>query len=86
MTGLLLCQLLLWLAVLRRSELSFAQPLTSLSYVGVGLLSWLWLGEVLQPRTLLSVGLILAGVMLVSRSAPRRDRATAAPERASGSP
>lgn len=86
MAALLLCQLLLWLAVLRRSELSFAQPLTSLSYVGVGLLSWLWLGEVLQPRNVLSVGLILAGVMLVSRSAPRRASAIPAPGRSSGSP
>ena len=70
MAALLLIQLLLWLAVLRRSELSFAQPLTSLSYVGVSLLSFLWLGEALRPRTLLSVALILGGVALISGRRP----------------
>ena len=66
--GLLLTQLVIWLRVLRRADLSFAQPLTSLSYVGVALLSWAYLGERWGWRASLSVLLILCGVFLVSRS------------------
>jgi multidrug transporter EmrE-like cation transporter len=74
---LLLGQLLLWLAVLRRSDLSFAQPLTSLSYVSVGLLSWGVLGEAWSWRASVSVLLILSGVWLISGpQAPRADART----------
>jgi drug/metabolite transporter (DMT)-like permease len=65
---LLLAQLFLWLAVLKRADLSFAQPLTSLSYVGVGVLSYVWMGEVWSERTVISVLFILIGVSLVSSS------------------
>jgi hypothetical protein len=65
--GILLAQLFLWMAVLKRADLSFAQPITSLSYIGVGLLSWLWLGEQWNARSVMSVILILIGVALVSR-------------------
>lgn len=68
LVGLLLAQLFLWLAVLKRADLSFAQPLTSMSYVGVGLLSYFWLGEMWTMRTVISVVLILIGVGLVSAS------------------
>ncbi len=68
MALVLLGQLLLWLAILRRTELSFAQPMTSLSYVSVSLLSVIWLGEPLHLRSVLSVGLILLGVLLISAS------------------
>ena len=70
LAGLLLAQLFLWMAVLKRADLSLAQPLTSLSYVGVGVLSWVWLGESWRWNTILSVALILIGVALVS-SSPR---------------
>jgi drug/metabolite transporter (DMT)-like permease len=66
--ALMLTKLFVWLSVLKRADLSFAQPLTSLSYVGVGILSFLWLGEVWTIRTVLSVVLILVGVSLVSSS------------------
>ena len=68
LAGLLLAQLFLWLAILKQVELSFAQPITSLSYVGVGILSYLMMGEIWHWRTLLSVLLILVGVSLVSSS------------------
>jgi len=68
LAGLLLAQLFLWLAVLKQADLSFAQPITSLSYVGVGILSYLWLGEIWHIRTILSVLFILIGVSLVSSS------------------
>src|SRR3984885_4585440 len=34
-----------WMAVLNRADLSFAQPVTALSYVSVGLLSAIFLNE-----------------------------------------
>jgi drug/metabolite transporter (DMT)-like permease len=73
LVGLLLAQLFLWLAVLKRADLSFAQPLTSMSYVGVGLLSYFWLGEMWTMRTVISVVLILIGVGLVSASSANVD-------------
>lgn len=66
LSGLLLAQLFLWMAVLKRADLSFAQPMTSLSYIGVGFLSWAWLGETWHWRTIISVILIMLGVILVS--------------------
>lgn len=80
LAALMLLQLAVWLTVLKRAELSFAQPLTSLSYVGVALLSWLWLGEPWHPRTLLSISLILAGVWLVSAADRPADAAAGTQE------
>lgn len=73
LVGLLLAQLFLWLAVLKHADLSYAQPLTSMSYVGVGLLSYFWLGEMWTMRTVMSVVLILIGVGLVSASSTSAD-------------
>jgi multidrug transporter EmrE-like cation transporter len=60
-----LVQLVNWLFVLERVDLSFAQPITALSYVLVFLLSALWFGEHLDAVKLLGVALVLAGVVLV---------------------
>jgi len=69
--GVFLLQLVNWLLVLERVDLSYAQPLTSLSYVSVCLLSaWLF-GERLDIHKGLGVLLVLVGVVLVSAS-PRR--------------
>ncbi len=68
--AMLLTQLLLWLSVLKHHELSRAQAMTSLSYVGVAALSVVWLHEAFGWRSGLSIGLILFGVALVS-SPPR---------------
>jgi drug/metabolite transporter (DMT)-like permease len=75
--ALLLAQLWLWLRVLRHADLSYAQPVTSLSYVGVALLSWLWLGEAWGWRAAASVLLILAGVVLISSGPASRCAARA---------
>jgi drug/metabolite transporter (DMT)-like permease len=59
-------QLINWLLVLERVDLSYAQPLTALSYVSVCLLSaWLF-GERLDLHKGLGVSLVLLGVVLVS--------------------
>ncbi len=71
--GVFLLQLVNWLLVLERVDLSYAQPLTALSYVTVCLLSaWLF-GERLDIHKGFGVVLVLAGVALVSVSPTRRD-------------
>src|SRR5581483_10521451 len=61
-------QLANWLGVLARADLSFAQPITALSYVTVLALSRLWLHEPVGPARAAGVGLILLGVLFVSRT------------------
>ncbi len=57
-----------WLAVISRVELSWAYPMLSLGYILVVGLSWAFLSEAVTPLRLLGVGVIIAGVFLVSRS------------------
>ena len=72
--GVLLLQLFNWLVVLERLDLSYAQPLTALSYVSVGLLSaWLF-GERLDAHKVIGVLLVLSGVVLVGATPAKRDR------------
>jgi drug/metabolite transporter (DMT)-like permease len=61
-------QLWNWIRVLARADLSFAQPFTALSYLTV--LGWSAhsLHEQLSLSRLGGVGLILAGVFLISRT------------------
>lgn len=61
-------QLLNWLRVLARSDLSFAQPFTALSYISVLMISGYWLNERISVGKVVGVGLILVGVYLVSRT------------------
>lgn len=61
-------QLFNWMRVLSRADLSFAQPITSLSYISVCLLSVILLHEIVPPGRLFGMALILAGVYFVSRS------------------
>ena len=71
--GVFLLQLVNWLVVLERVDLSYAQPLTALSYVSVCLLSaWLF-GERLDVHKGLGVLLVLVGVVLVSIEPTRRN-------------
>jgi drug/metabolite transporter (DMT)-like permease len=64
--GVFLVQLVNWLFVLERADLSYAQPITSLSYVSVCLLSaWLF-GERLDVAKISGVLLLLIGVVLVA--------------------
>jgi len=71
--GVFLLQLINWLLVLERVDLSYAQPLTALSYVSVCLLSaWLF-GERLDVHKGLGVLLVLIGVALVSVDPTRRE-------------
>ena len=66
-----LVQLAVWLRVLARVDLSFAQPITALSYVSVAVLSGILLHERLSPTQFAGIGLILLGVFLISRTPAR---------------
>ena len=66
--GLLLCQLANWLQVLGRAELSFAQPLTSLSRVTVCIASVIFLNEKTSLIQFGGIFLVCAGVWLINRS------------------
>ena len=74
--GVFMLQLVNWLLVLERAELSYAQPITSLSYVSVVCLSVWLLGERLDAVRLLGVSLVLLGVGLVGADAMRRAKPT----------
>jgi drug/metabolite transporter (DMT)-like permease len=65
---LLVCQLFNWLKVLEHADLSYAQPITSLSYISVTLCSALYLHEPIDALQMLGIGFILAGVWFVSRT------------------
>ena len=54
-----------WILALRHLRLSFAYPLTSVSYVGILYGSYWWFGEQISVRRALGVVLIFFGVMLV---------------------
>ncbi len=72
--GVFLMQLVNWLAVLRHADLSYAQPITSLSYVSVVLFSTWLLGERLDGGRLLGISLVLVGVGLIGAEAIRREQ------------
>ena len=57
-----------WLAALSKAPVSVAYPMLSLGYVVVAAVSAMWLGESLTLMKALGIGLICAGVVLVSRS------------------
>lgn len=70
-----------WMAVLKHSDLSYAQPITAASYVTVGLAAWCCFDEQLPPHRLLGVGLILLGVYFITRTphkSPRRSTGSVA--------
>lgn len=57
-----------WLQVLKRADLSFAQPFTALSYVSVLGLSSRTLHETISVPRIVGVALILIGVFFISRT------------------
>jgi drug/metabolite transporter (DMT)-like permease len=61
-------QLVNWLQVLERSDLSYSQPITSLSFVSVFVLSALFLDESVDAPKVLGIGLVIAGVWFISRT------------------
>jgi drug/metabolite transporter (DMT)-like permease len=57
-----------WMAVLNQADLSFAQPFTALSYVSVGVISGIFLGETVDWQQALGIACVIAGVWFISRT------------------
>ena len=58
-----------WIVGLSRVPVSQAYPLLSLGYVIAALLAWATLGEVVSPARWAGIALVIAGVLVVARSA-----------------
>ena len=58
----------MYLTLLSRAEVSRVLPLTSIDYIVVALLAQLLLAEAVTPVRWTGIGLIVAGVVLVSRT------------------
>jgi drug/metabolite transporter (DMT)-like permease len=67
---LMLCKLFNWVKLLEVADLSYAKPITSLSYVTVAIASVLILNERLHWMQILGIFVVVAGVWLVSRTEP----------------
>ena len=65
---LMACQFFNWLMVLSNADLSYAQPVTSLSYVSVFCLSVLYLKEATDLIQIAGIALVLAGVWFISQT------------------
>lgn len=65
---LMVLRLINWLKVLELADLSYAQPITSLSYVFVTILSALYLKETLTPLQIAGMAIIMAGIWCISRT------------------
>jgi multidrug transporter EmrE-like cation transporter len=57
-----------WIAVVSNVDLSLAYPMVSLAYVIVFLASWLFLGEQISAIRIAGLVIIVAGVIVISRS------------------
>ena len=65
---LMACQFFNWLMVLGNADLSYAQPVTSLSYVSVFCLSVLYLKEGTDLIQVAGILFVLAGVWFISQT------------------
>lgn len=65
---LFLLQLANWLKVLEHADLSYSQPITSLSYISVGILSAAFLREQITFVQVIGISLVLVGVWFISRT------------------
>jgi drug/metabolite transporter (DMT)-like permease len=65
---LMACQFFNWLMVLGNADLSYAQPVTSLSYVSVFCLSVLYLKEAADLIQIAGIIFVLAGVWFISQT------------------
>ncbi len=74
-------QLFNWMMVLALADLSFVQPITALSYIVVAVSSHWLFSENLDPLQFCGIALVLAGVVLVSRTPSNSSRVTAMHQR-----
>ncbi len=57
-----------WLLALSKVPLSFAYPIVSLGYVFVSFSSWFFFHESISGLRILGLGIIIGGVLLLSRT------------------
>ena len=74
---LMLLQLFNWLEVLKLSDLSYAQPISSLSYVSVYILSAIYFAEKIDALQIVGILIIVAGVWCISRTGSGQPEAKA---------
>lgn len=60
--------LVVWIVGLSRVDVSLAYPLLSLGYVMGTLGAWYFLGEAVSAQRMLAIGVIIVGVVLLTRS------------------
>ena len=63
-----------WMIVLAHADLSYAQPITALSYVTVSVASMVLFHEHLSPLRVFGLAMILIGVWVISRTNLRTAR------------
>jgi len=71
--GGMLCyavSLVVWILGLSRVPVSIAYPMLSIGYVINAVIAWHLFGESLSAQKLVGIGLIILGVVLVTRSTP----------------
>lgn len=59
---------LIWIKVLSKVELSYAYPMVSMGYIITMIFSYFLFKENISPARIIGVVLIIAGVVLISRS------------------
>ncbi len=60
--------LVVWIIGLSRTDVTIAYPMLSLGYVVSAAGAWMFLGEAVSLQRLLGIGIILVGVVLLSRT------------------
>lgn len=60
--------LVVWIMALSRVPVSIAYPMLSIGYAINAVIAYHWFGEPLSAQKLLGIGLIIIGVVLVTRS------------------
>jgi len=57
-----------WIIALSRVDVSIAYPMLSIGYIINALGAWYFLGEAISAQRLLAIGVIIVGVILLTRS------------------
>lgn len=57
----------LWIAALSRVDVMVAYPMLSIGYVVNAFIAWQFMGEALTAQRLLGIGVIMVGVVILSR-------------------
>jgi drug/metabolite transporter (DMT)-like permease len=60
--------LVVWIIGLSRTDVTIAYPMLSLGYVVSAFGAWMFLGEAVSPQRLLAIGVIMIGVVLLTRT------------------